>query len=166
MPPLKIFAIPEEICLRNQIAFAETVPLNVPVFTTIYQETFNKVASTDTVYVEPFDIETDDEWIQKSLNDLNADYQEGANEDHQMPRYELKGGKADRQFIKKIRTQIAKAAENYSDELLEEQKSAIRKLVNQPPQDPLEAELYRMQIRSGRKKELDIPDCIGLFFAE
>ena len=49
MLPLKIFAIPEEIPLRNQIAFAKTMPLNVPVFTTIYQETFNKVASTDSL---------------------------------------------------------------------------------------------------------------------
>ena len=61
----------------------------------------------------------------------------------------MKGGQVDRQFIKKIRTQIAKAAENYSDELLvgtkishsEPRKSTAARSSRSSP--------YRLQIRSG-----------------
>lgn len=162
LPPKQQIVLPSDIPVGNQLLFAPATEVNIPLFENLFNRAFEVSQDESEIEITPFKFETDDPWLQQGIDELNNDYAIGIKKNQQVPHYQLKEGLMEQLFGKE-RDAIANEADAYSDKTISKKESAILQLANQLPSDTKASLTLQVEIASGRKKSLEIKDCIGLF---
>lgn len=156
--------LPEKPPTGNPLTFITShTSMDIPRFQRLFKKGFERLPSDGREPIEPFTFETDDPWLEKSIEELNADYLAGAAKNQAVPRYGLAENQTIENLLTVQRKAIASQAKHYSDGVLKTQEEQILEIGNRPPADPVEALKYQAEVASGRKKSLNIRDCVGLF---
>ncbi|MDP1834381.1 MAG: hypothetical protein Q8K75_00480 [Chlamydiales bacterium] len=162
--PYKRSQVPAEP-LNNQPLEFKSPPLDSAERMQLFENAFvvDNSNARDNVQIEPFVFETDDPWLNDSIEALNKDYALGAKRNQEVPHYRLKEGYSVERLIKEEREAIAKDRINDVEVTLHQREEQMLALANQLPTDPTRAFLEDTARSAGRKQPLSVRECVGLF---
>jgi ankyrin repeat protein len=164
LPPMEPITLPEKPLEQVPLPYTSShTSMDIPRFTRLFKQAFTSLPGKKGEKPEPFTLETEDAWLQKSIQEFNADYQAGAAKNQALPRYGLKQGVRVYKLLKIHYKAIQDQAAHYSSKVLKAQEDALIDLLKQGPANKSAALKHAAEIASGRKKALDIRDCLGLF---
>jgi hypothetical protein len=164
LPPPQPILLPKKPPQPEPLAYITShKTMDIPRFTRLFKHAFTPSVGAQAEKAEPFAFETDDPWLKQSLQELNEDYLAGADKNQLIPQYLLKQGITVQRLLSVHKRAIKAQAEHYAHKVLHTQEKALITLANRPPPDKREALKHAAEIASGRKKALDIRDCVGLF---
>lgn len=166
LPPLTVITLPDEIPEGEPLFFKPASALNIDRFSRLANKAFTVRETQDKGAEQPssFEFETDDPWIKQCIEELNKDYKIGIEKNRQMPSYELKEDEVSiDDLLRKHREAISSEMSHYSDDVLTIREQAVLDLANKLPSDRKEALKVKAEWESGRRKPLEMRECVGLF---
>ena len=164
LPAFQPILLPDEPPKGQPLSYNTShVSMDIPRFQRLFKSAFTQVPASQAAPPELFTFETKDPWLQKSIQELNADTLAGVAKNQAMPKYCLKPGLAMDKLLKVQRKAIESQKGHYTSAVLKKQEGQIVQLVNRPPANEIEALKYQAEVASGRIKALNIRDCVALF---
>ena len=120
LPPAQTLSLPQKPPTSASLVYRSShSSMDIPRFKRLFARAFTSVPSKVGKKVKPFLFETNDPWLQKSMQELNEDYLAGVDKNRSTPRYTLKKGQRVYTLLKVHKKAIAKEFENLFNEGVE-----------------------------------------------